>query len=133
MLKEDCSYCAQKLDLGILLFTAVLKLLGWYRAVLDGMSDTSAIESSTTQRESVSMTPIILGDFQLDRTAENRMKAQLLLCELQNVVPLLDLLEERNSRVSSATEIYSPQTQQLRTLLTEMTAQIDVMVVSGSK
>jgi hypothetical protein len=132
LLKHDCSHCSQLVDLGILLCTAALKMLAWYRAVFEGMSDPSATDSSI-HRESVSMTPIILGDFELDRTAETRMKAQLLLCELQNIFPLLDLLAERNSRVVNGGEIYSSLDKQLRTSLTELTSEINSLVISGSR
>jgi len=132
LLKNDCSYCAQHVDLGVLLSTAVSKMLAWYRAVLDSMSDPSAKHTSPP-RESVSITPIMLGDFQLDPTTETRMKAQLLLCELQNISPLLNLLSERNSRVSAGGDVYSSLDKQLRTSFAELTSEINTLVVRGSR
>lgn len=131
LLKNDCSYCAQHVDLGIFLSTAVSKMFAWYRAVLDSMSDPSAKHASLPC-ESVSITPIMLGDFQLDPTTETRMKAQLLLCELQNISPLLNLLAERNGRVSAGGDVYSSLDKQLRTSLAELTSDINTLVVRGS-
>jgi hypothetical protein len=132
LLKRDCPHCSQQVDLGILFTTAVSKMLAWYRAVFDGISNSSA-EQSSANHKPVSITPIMLGDFQLDRSAESRMKAQLLLCELQNVTPLLDLLADRNSRVKTGGEVYPSLDKHLRTCLAQLTSEINAMVVSGSK
>lgn len=50
LLKNDCSYCAQHIDLGILLSTAVSKMLAWYRAVLDSMAESPAKNASPPPR-----------------------------------------------------------------------------------
>ena len=75
----------------------------------------------------------MLGDFQLDPTTETRMKAQLLLCELQNISPLLNLLSERNSRIAAGGEVYSSLDKQLRKSLAELTSEINTLVVRGSR
>lgn len=130
LLKNNCSYCAQQVDVGILLSTAVSKMLTWYRAILDTMSDLSAKHASTP-RESVSRSSIMFGDFQLDRTMETRMKAQLLLWELQEMSLLLNLLSERNSRVSAGGDVYSSLDKRLRASLAELTSEINALMVRG--
>jgi hypothetical protein len=131
LLKNDCSYCAQHVDLGILLSTAIFKMLAWYRAILGTMSDPSGKHASTP-RESVSITSIMVGDFQLDPIMETRMKAQLLFWELQEILLVLNLLSERNSRVSAGGEVYSSLDKHLRTLLAELTSEVNTLMVRGS-
>ncbi|KAG9201707.1 hypothetical protein G6514_005516 [Epicoccum nigrum] len=132
LLKNNCSYCAQHVDLGVLLSTAVSKMLAWYRAVLDSMIDTSAKDAASPAAH-IAITPIMLGDFELDPTTETRMKAQLLLCELQNIAPLLNLLSERNNRVAAGGDVYTSLDKQLRASFAELTSEINALVVRGSK
>lgn len=131
LLKNNCSHCAQHVDLGVLLSTAVSKMLAWYRAVLGSMNDSSAKDASSPGAR-ISITPIMLGDLELDPTTETRMKAQLLLCELQNIAPLLNLLSERNSRVVAGGDVYTSLDKQLRASLAELTSEINTLVVCGS-
>lgn len=130
LLAADCGPCAQDANLGLLLCAAVSKILAWYRAVLHGMA---ADPASAIRIGAVAMTPLTMGDFQLDLAAETRMKAQLLLCELQNVRPLLDALARRNAgRQEAAGSAYAALDGYLRATLGELTAEIDGLVVSLS-
>lgn len=131
LLKNKCSHCAQHVDLGVLLSTAVSKMLAWYRAVLGSMIDSSAKDASSPGAR-ISITPIMLGDLELDLITETRMKAQLLLCELQNIAPLLNLLSERNSRVVAGGDVYTSLDKQLRASLAVLTSEINTLVVCGS-
>jgi hypothetical protein len=133
LLKNDCSYCAQYVDLGILLSAAVSKMLTWYRAIFDSITDASAKHADPPPCDSVFITPIMVGDFQLDPTMETRMKTQLLLWELQNMLLLINLLSERNSRVSAGADVYSSLDKQLRTSLAELKSEINAVVVRGSR
>ncbi|KAK0640247.1 Aflatoxin biosynthesis regulatory protein [Lasiodiplodia hormozganensis] len=147
LLAGDCAACARDVNLGLLLCAAVSKIMEWYRAVLHGLaagggpvssSSTAAAAVVRNIHGAVAMTPITMGDFQLDLASETRMKAQLLLCELQNVGPLVDALALRNAGDGGRQErgtaggAYAALDGHLRAALGELTAEIDGLVVSSS-
>jgi hypothetical protein len=128
LLRKGCEHCVRQTNLAFLLSTALSKIIAWYRAVFDGMADPSAV-MIPTGREPVSMTPITVGDFQLDPGAQTRMKAQLLLCELQNVGPILSLVAQRNSKIEEAAEVHTSMENYLRSSLDQLTTEVNRIVV----
>jgi hypothetical protein len=128
LLRKGCEHCSRQTNLAFLLSIALSKIIAWYRAVFDGMADPSAV-MIPTGREPVSMTPITVGDFQLDPGAQTRMKAQLLLCELQNVGPILNLVAQRNSKIEEAVEVHASMENYLRSSLDQLTTEVNGIVV----
>jgi hypothetical protein len=108
LLACTCAPCTKDPNLPFLLATIAAKVLSWYRALYNSeicphrhsaspspaeqrRAHSSSISStSTTSRAPSTLTedavctmPLTIGAFHLPRATETRMKAQLLLCELQ--------------------------------------------------
>lgn len=97
LLSRDCTACSRDTNMLFLIATISSKVLSWYRAVFNGVAPLSPSTKSAEIMESVSFTPIQFGDFKLDLVAERRMKAQFLLCELQNLSKVFDALADRGA------------------------------------
>ena len=97
----ECITCSHDSNMPFILATIGSKVLGWYREVYNGdILQPSSTTPNSVNDAAVTTTPITIGDFKLDHIAETRMKAQLLLCELQNLGRVFDLLSQRNRRRS---------------------------------
>jgi hypothetical protein len=142
VLSCDCDSCHQDSNIYFLLATICSKVLAKYRAVFNGimLSDhpyhnPSGRSSASSNEEAVSITSITIGDFKLDPVAETKMKAQLLLCELQNSGKVFDLLSHRNGGTpnndrSSERGVNKAFEQYLRSSLTDLVTRLDQFCVS---
>ncbi|KAE8354550.1 hypothetical protein BDV28DRAFT_147007 [Aspergillus coremiiformis] len=92
LLSRDCPECFRDTTIRFLIVTIISKVLSWYRAVFDRLVHQSPAKSPIDLAELSSVTPIHFGDFELDMVAEQRITAQLLLCELDNVHKVLSLM-----------------------------------------
>ncbi|KAL9638742.1 MAG: hypothetical protein Q9164_001359 [Protoblastenia rupestris] len=141
--------CTHDSSLPFILATIGAKVLGWYRAVYNGIINPSCYSSpaktsplstlgcppSSTSlpspnEEAVSITSITMGDFKLDRIAETQLKAQLLLCELQNVGKAFDVLAQQNRGRSNDLRsmergLHEAFEQFLRSSLNDLVAKLD--------
>ncbi|KAL8746874.1 MAG: hypothetical protein Q9190_001167 [Brigantiaea leucoxantha] len=92
-----CDTCSYDPNMPFLIATITSKILRWYKAVYTG--DIIKLPTPTQNsrfEEKVANTSITVGSFTLDPVAEARMKAQLLLCELQNLKKVIDVFSQQN-------------------------------------
>ncbi|KAE8422936.1 hypothetical protein BDV36DRAFT_279466 [Aspergillus pseudocaelatus] len=94
LLSRDCTDCREDNNMPFLIVTTMSKVLSWYRAVFDRINQHSPTKSSVNLMEPHPTTPIYFGDFELDTVAEQRITAQVLLCELGYVSKLLTMIRE---------------------------------------
>ncbi|KAF7590071.1 hypothetical protein BBP40_003273 [Aspergillus hancockii] len=94
LLSRGCAACLGDISILLLVTTVISKVLAWYQAVFNRIAQPSPAKSPVDLVEPISVTPIHFGDFRLDLVAEQRITAQLLLCELHNVLILTGLLRE---------------------------------------
>ncbi|KAF2133638.1 hypothetical protein P153DRAFT_161102 [Dothidotthia symphoricarpi CBS 119687] len=133
VLSKPCTYCVQDANVCFLVATAMSKILAWYFSVLESISELPELRSTSTS-ELVLMTPIVMGQFQLDRVAETRMSAQLLLCELQCFGIVLSLLEQRKDRSVQGREVSSTFHAYLRESLRVLNSKLQGLIVpAGGK
>lgn len=96
----------------------VTKILSWYQAIA-GVQDQD--DSTNTQMEAFTHTPISLGDLRLEVEDEDTFRTQLVLGELRKVEKLIDKFSERYCKNANAAEtgidggVYSALEQLLRT------------------
>ena len=138
LLSCDCNSCHHDSNMYFLVATISSKVIAWYRAVSNGIMHTdppsypsSPRQSSASNEEAFAITSITIGEFKLDRIAEARMKAQLLLCELQNAGKVLDVLAQCNRGCSSndlrsiERGVYKAFEQFLRSSLNDLVTRLD--------
>ncbi|KAE8157899.1 hypothetical protein BDV40DRAFT_292281 [Aspergillus tamarii] len=94
LVSRDCTDCLEDSNVLFLIVTTMSKVLSWYRAVFDRIDQHSPAKSPVDLMEPLPATPIYFGDFELDTVAEQRMTAQILLCELGYVSKLQTLIRE---------------------------------------
>ncbi|KAF1953406.1 Zn-II 2Cys6 regulatory protein [Byssothecium circinans] len=97
----------------------IVKILSWYQAVSG--ANQSEGDSTITQMEVFTHTPISLGDFRLEGEDEHTFRTQLVLTELRKVEKLIDKFSERYCKGSDPANlgidggVYSALEQLLRT------------------
>jgi hypothetical protein len=97
----------------------IVKILSWYQAI-SGASQSEG-DSSVTQMEVFTHTPVSLGDFRLEGEDEHTFRTQLVLTELRKVEKLIDKFSERYCKSGNAADtgieggVYSALEQLLRT------------------
>ncbi|KAE8140269.1 hypothetical protein BDV38DRAFT_27988 [Aspergillus pseudotamarii] len=94
LLSRDCTDCREDSNMPFLIVTTMSKVLSWYQAVFDRINQQSPTKSPVNLMEPLPATPIYFGDFELDTVAEQRITAQVLLCELGYVSKLLTMIRE---------------------------------------
>lgn len=97
----------------------IVKILSWYQAISGAKP--SPGESSVTQMEVFTHTPISLGEFKLEGEDEHTFRTQLVLTELRKVDKLIDKFSERYCKAASLADtgidggVYTALEQLLRT------------------
>ncbi|PVI07069.1 hypothetical protein DM02DRAFT_349634 [Periconia macrospinosa] len=97
----------------------IVKILSWYQAISGAKP--SPGESSVTQMEIFTHTPISLGEFKLEGEDEHTLRTQLVLTELRKVEKLIDKFSERYCKSASLADtgidggVYGALEQLLRT------------------
>ena len=140
LLNRDCAAYSHDSSMPFLLGTICSKVLGWYRAVYHAIVNVSPLLSSADTtcplgEEVVSITSITVGKFELDHEVETRMKAQLLLSELQNVRKVCEELAQRNRERSNDFRtaergIHDSFEHFLRSSLNDLVAKLDAFCAS---
>lgn len=109
LLSCDCAACADDPTLLFLVTALSSKLLAWYRAVFSKVAQQQSqspleldpglgIGMIPEEGDLLGLSSILavqVGDFHLDFGSEQRLKAQFLLCEVQRLGQVLDLLGAR--------------------------------------
>lgn len=127
----DCITCSHDSNMAFILATIGSKILSWYRAVYNGdIVQLSSQMPGLANETAVTTTPLTIGDFKLDHIVEIRMKAQLLLCELQKLGRVFDMLAQRNRGRSddlggAEHNIYEAFEQFLRASLHDLVTKLD--------
>ncbi|KAJ5788561.1 transcriptional regulator family: Fungal Specific TF [Penicillium paradoxum] len=107
LLNCTCSGCSHDVSMLMLQSAVLFKILAWYEALYQGdindqvqppmssSQQSGQVKSAESAQESVYAISLNIGAFNLSRATAKRMKAQLLLCELQPLVQVCQLLDRR--------------------------------------
>ncbi|KAB8239544.1 uncharacterized protein BDW43DRAFT_295948 [Aspergillus alliaceus] len=135
VLSRQCTECHGYHSILLLVVAIMSKILSWYQTVFNRIIQYSPAKSPGDQVEPAFVTPIQFGDFELDMNAEQRITAQFLLCELEQINKVLALIKDSPPRTAqdgrdSMNTFVGAVCQFLSSNLTDLISNVDGFCVS---